>query len=80
MLTIAKLREVAKELRKQARLANIIMVGKEYCLLEMHPSQHYALKVMAARWKYKHQRWVERFNKWRASRGESPYQEIEGTA
>lgn len=42
-----------------------------------HPDQLYRLKTQLARNNYKHIRWVERYNRWRASRGEPPYTPIE---
>lgn len=51
--------------------------GEKYYVMPIHPYQHYRFKVMIARESYKHARWVERYNRWLASRGEPPYQEIE---
>ena len=52
--------------------------GQRYFCMMLHPRPYYLLKVITARAEYKHRRWVERYNKWRASRNEPPYQEIEG--
>ena len=42
----------------------------------LHPSQSKSLKGNA-REKYKYEQWEIRYNRWRASRGESPCQETE---
>lgn len=67
-----------KWLRQQQQVEPVIIDGKKYYVMLLHPQQEYTLRVVAARDKYKHEQWVIRYNKWRANRGESPYQEIEG--
>ena len=46
--------------------------------MAIHPNQFDALMSVAARTEYKHNRWVERYNRWRANKGLSPYREIDG--
>jgi len=60
----------------RSQLKPVTIEGKKYFLMCVHPDQYYRLKVLAAREKYKHEHWVERYSRWRASRGEPPYREI----
>lgn len=64
-------------LRQTPKLSPVEIDGEKYYLAYMHPIQHYKLKVMLAREKYKHERWLERYNRWLASRGEPPDVETE---
>ena len=52
--------------------------GVKHYFAFVHPRTLYLLKVLTARANWYHDLWVKRYNLWRASRGESPYQEIEG--
>ena len=76
VLTSTMLRKI-NEAHKRA-YTPITMDDKEYLVMIMHPRSSYLLKVLCARVKWHHEQWVKRYNKWRASRGESVYQEIEG--
>lgn len=58
----------------------ITMNGQKYYVMFMHPKQKYNLDVIIARDKYKHERWVERYNGWAQSQGKPPYVEVEGEA
>jgi hypothetical protein len=60
------------------KIKPITINGKEYLIAMVHPLPYYLLKVLSARAKWYHGQWVKRYNKWRASRGESEYQEVEG--
>ena len=63
--------------RNQAtRLKTVTIDGKEHYLMFMHPRQKYALDVIVARDKYKHERWIPRYNKWAQSQGKPPYIEV----
>ena len=55
-----------------------MLINDRECYVEMmHPRALCILEVASARTRYHHERWVERYNRWRASRGEAPYIEIE---
>lgn len=71
---ISRLRTHA--VRQKPSLRPIEKDGEKYYLMFLHPDPHYKLKVMMAKAKYKHERWMERYNRWRASRGKPPYKEI----
>ena len=58
-------------------LEPIVLNGKKYYAMFVYPGTHYLLKVCSARYKWYHSQWVKRFNRWRLSRGELPYQEVE---
>ena len=76
LLTADVIRNCRDFFRKPHCLKPIDVNGKKYYILCAHPDPYYKFKVLCARAKYKHERWVERYNRWRASRGEPPYQEI----
>ena len=40
----------------------------------IHPRTHYILKVLSARFEYKHQQWIKRWEKWSGKK----YVEVEG--
>lgn len=65
MLTIAKLKECARILKESA-------VRRDYIII--HPAAHYQLKVLSARAKYRHGRWIPRWEKWSGKK----YIEVEG--
>lgn len=69
---------VFKATASHKRFESIEIEGEKYYIMMMQPRQSYDLNVLFARDKYKHKQWVKRYNKWRASRGELPYQEVEG--
>lgn len=52
--------------------------GKMYYVVMMRPKLKYELEVSVARDKYKHERWVERYNRWAETQGKPPYIEVEG--
>lgn len=52
--------------------------GEKYYIMLMHPKQKYALDVIGARTKYKHERWLKRYNKWAKTQGKPPFQMVEG--
>lgn len=76
VLTSTMLRRVNETYKNKRK--PVIIDGKEYLYLIMHPRSYYLLMVLLARAKYKHKQWVIRYNQWRESRGELPYQETEG--
>ena len=49
---------------------------KRYYYAYIHPDNLSAIMGIKAKNEYKHAHWVKRYNRWRASRGEPPYQEI----
>ena len=66
-----------KMCNRRPEIKPITIEGKKYLCVIMHPETHYRLKVLLARSKYKHEQWIARYNRWRAGRGESLYEEIE---
>lgn len=62
----------------QPRLDPLTIDGEKFYFMFMHPQQHYDFKVICARDKYKHERWVERYNRWAKTQGKSPYVKFEG--
>ena len=57
-------------------LKPIDVEGKKCHCLVVGPDVRRQLKVMTAKAKYKYEQWEIRYNRWRASRGEPPCQEI----
>ena len=45
-------------------LTPVFVDGKKYYIMRLHPIQEYRLEVIEARDNYKHQRWLERYNRW----------------
>ena len=62
--------EVIERCRSAKRLIPVVIEGQEYYLAIAHPRMYYLLKVAVAKDKYRHERWVERYNRWRRSRWE----------
>ncbi len=69
-LTADKVRQAANKFREMGKTEPLYMA--------IHPDQHYKLRVIFAKDKYKHEQWIPRYNKWRASQGLPPYVEVEG--
>ena len=55
-------------------LTSVTTEGKEYYYMCIHPRTHYLLKVLSARAKYKHRRWIPRWEGWSGKE----YIEVEG--
>lgn len=65
-LTLANLRQIASALKRDAK--------DGYYFTILRPDTHYALKVLTARTKYRHERWIPRWEKWSGRK----YVEIKG--
>lgn len=65
-------------LRQQHRIEPVEIDGEKYFFISVHPRQMYQLKVITAKGEYKHQRHVERYDRWAKSQGKPPHLEVEG--
>ena len=79
VMTVKKVNEYClKCLSLKPRIEPVEMNGEKYFCILMHPRQKYDLDVLIAREKYKHERWVERYNRWAQTQGKPSYQKAEG--
>lgn len=63
----------AKLAKASQGIVPIIVDGKEYYVVLMHPRQEYSLRVAHAKDKYKHEQWLVRHNRWLKKQGKPPY-------
>lgn len=57
-------------------LKPIEIAGVRYYSLFLHSRSQYLLKVIVARDKYEHDRWVARYNRWAQTQEKPPFQMI----
>lgn len=74
--TTDMIERVKQEMSKSA-YKPIEIDGRKHYIMMVHPANHYTLRVIVAKDKYKHEQWVPRYNKWRASQGLPDYVETE---